>query len=87
MDDVPERREDDVTDGPRIAAPRPELTGPATDRVRIVGAEPAGEATSAARRPRTPSTDDGRVPAAPGPTAVGPASSMRIGESSAATDR
>ncbi len=45
MDDVPERREDEATsvDPP---APRRETTGPATDRVRIVGAEPAGEITS-----------------------------------------
>ncbi len=44
MDDVPDRSEDDVTRTER-PAPRPESTGPATDRVRIFGAEPAGETT------------------------------------------
>ncbi len=45
MDDVPDRTEDDATGADRTA-PRPESTGPATDRVRIVGAEPAGESTA-----------------------------------------
>ena len=45
MDDVPDRTEDDATGADR-PAPRPEPTGPATDRVRIVGAEPAGESTA-----------------------------------------
>jgi phosphatidate cytidylyltransferase len=45
VDDVPEGREDDVSS---LAPPatRPETTGPASDRVRIVGAETAGEITS-----------------------------------------
>ncbi len=45
MDDAPDRRDDEVT---RTDVPpsRRESTGPPTDRVRIVGAEPAGEATS-----------------------------------------
>jgi CDP-diglyceride synthetase len=45
VDDVPDRREDDVT-RTDLPVTRPESSGPATDRVRIVGAEPAGEATS-----------------------------------------
>ncbi|HEV3280088.1 MAG TPA: phosphatidate cytidylyltransferase [Acidimicrobiales bacterium] len=45
VDDVPERREDEAT-SVDPAAPRRETTGPATERVRIVGAEPAGEITS-----------------------------------------
>jgi CDP-diglyceride synthetase len=45
VDDVPERREDEATSADLPATPR-ETTGPATDRVRIVGAEPAGEITS-----------------------------------------
>ncbi len=45
MDDVPEGREDDVT-RTDVPVTRPESSGPASDRVRIVGAEPAGEATN-----------------------------------------
>ncbi|HEY7917408.1 MAG TPA: phosphatidate cytidylyltransferase [Acidimicrobiales bacterium] len=45
MDDVPDGREDDVT-RTDVPVTRPEPSGPATDRVRIVGAEPAGESTS-----------------------------------------
>ena len=45
MDDVPDGREDDVT-RTDIPVTRPASSGPATDRVRIVGAEPAGESTS-----------------------------------------
>ena len=44
MDNGPDRREDDVT-RTDVPVTRPESTGPATDRVRIVGAEPAGEST------------------------------------------
>jgi CDP-diglyceride synthetase len=59
VDDVPDRRDDDVTDTDE-AAPRPEFTGPSTDRIRIVGAEPAGEATSVlpAVTRQDPSADD-----------------------------
>ncbi len=59
MDDVPDGRDDDVTDTDE-AAPRPEFTGPSTDRIRIVGAEPAGEATSVlpAVTRQDPSADD-----------------------------
>jgi CDP-diglyceride synthetase len=59
VDDVPDRRDDDVTDT-EDGAPRPEFTGPATDRIRIVGAEPAGEATSVlpAVSHHAPSIDD-----------------------------
>ncbi len=46
MDDVPDGSEDDVTGADRPEA-RPETTGPPTDRVRIFGAEPAGEVTRA----------------------------------------
>src|ERR1700677_5116384 len=45
VDDVPDGRDDEVT-RTDLPATRPQTTGPATDRVRIVGAEPAGEATS-----------------------------------------
>jgi CDP-diglyceride synthetase len=45
VDDVPDGREDDVT-RTDVPVTRPESSGPATDRVRIVGAEPAGESTS-----------------------------------------
>jgi CDP-diglyceride synthetase len=45
VDDVPEGREDDVT-RTDVPVTRPEPSGPASDRVRIVGAEPAGEATN-----------------------------------------
>ena len=45
MDDVPDRPEDDEARTDRPVA-RPEPTGPATDRVRIFGAEPAGETTA-----------------------------------------
>jgi len=45
VDDVPDGREDDVT-RTDVPVTRPEPSGPATDRVRIVGAEPAGESTS-----------------------------------------
>ncbi len=45
MDDVPDRREDEVT-RTDLPAARPDPSGPSTDRVRIVGAEPAGESTS-----------------------------------------
>jgi CDP-diglyceride synthetase len=44
VDDGPDRREDEVT-RTDVPVTRPESTGPATDRVRIVGAEPAGEST------------------------------------------
>jgi CDP-diglyceride synthetase len=59
VDDVPDGRDDDVTDSDD-AAPRPEFTGPVTDRIRIVGAEPAGEATSVvpAVTRQDPSPDD-----------------------------
>src|ERR1700733_13369463 len=45
VDDVPDGRDDEVT-RTDLPATRPQTTGPATDRVRIVGAEPAGEATT-----------------------------------------
>lgn len=45
MDDVPERPDDQVTRTDR-GMPRLEPSGPSTDRIRIVGAEPAGEVTS-----------------------------------------
>jgi CDP-diglyceride synthetase len=45
VDDVPDGRDDEVT-RTDLPATRPQATGPATDRVRIVGAEPAGEATT-----------------------------------------
>jgi CDP-diglyceride synthetase len=45
VNDVPDRRDDEATRTDLPVAP-PEFTGPATDRVRIVGAEPAGEVTS-----------------------------------------
>ncbi len=45
MDDVPERRDDEAT-RTDVPVARPESSGPPTDRVRIVGAETAGEATS-----------------------------------------
>ena len=59
MDDVPDGRDDDVTDTDDHE-PRPEFTGPSTDRIRIVGAEPAGEATSVlpAVTRHDPSADD-----------------------------
>jgi len=41
----PDQREDDLT-RTDVPVTRPEPSGPATDRVRIVGAEPAGESTS-----------------------------------------
>ena len=44
MDDVPEGEDDvDRTDLPVVGGDA--VTGPATERVRIVGAEPAGEIT------------------------------------------
>ena len=46
MDDAPDRREDEVT-RTDLPVARPEASGPSTDRVRIVGAEPAGENASA----------------------------------------
>jgi CDP-diglyceride synthetase len=45
VNDVPDRREDEAT-RTDLPVSRTESTGPATDRIRIVGAEPAGEATS-----------------------------------------
>ncbi len=45
MDNGPEQRDDDITRFD-LPATRVESGGPGTDRVRIVGAEPAGEATS-----------------------------------------
>ena len=45
MDDVPDGREDEVT-RTDLPVAHPESSGPSTDRVRIVGAEPAGESTS-----------------------------------------
>ncbi len=48
MDDVRNRPEDDVVRpeaDPAGTRPEPESTGPITDRVRIVGAEPAGGST------------------------------------------
>jgi CDP-diglyceride synthetase len=45
VDDVPGRREDEVT-RTDVPTTRPQVTGPATDRVRIVGAETAAEITS-----------------------------------------
>jgi CDP-diglyceride synthetase len=45
VNDVPDRRDDEGV-GTDVSVTRPESSGPATDRVRIVGAEPAGEATS-----------------------------------------
>ncbi len=55
MDDVPDGREDDMTrtDVPVV---RPEPTGPSTDQVRIIGAEPAGEST--AELPKVSRHDD-----------------------------
>jgi CDP-diglyceride synthetase len=44
VDDVPDGREDEVT-RTDVPVTRREPSGPATDRVRIVGAEPAGEIT------------------------------------------
>ena len=63
MDDVPDRRDDDVNDTDD-AAPRPEFTGPSTDRITIVGAETAGEATSVlpAVTRQDPSADDQGAP-------------------------
>ena len=67
MDDVPER-EDDQESRADPAVPRPESTGPATDRVRIVGAEPAGEATAVVPVvSRHPGPDDGGGPDDDGP--------------------
>jgi len=45
VDDVPDGREDEVT-RTDLPVALPESSGPSTDRVRIVGAEPAGESTS-----------------------------------------
>ena len=45
MEHGPDQREDDLT-RTDVPVTRPEPSGPATDRVRIVGAEPAGESTS-----------------------------------------
>lgn len=80
MDKGPDQREDDVT-RTDVPVTRPEPTGPATDRVRIVGAEPAGESTSEV--PAVPGSDGSSsdagpvagVPSAaslPGPDGPGP---------------
>ena len=45
MDEVPDGPDDEAT-RTDLSVTRPESAGPATDRVRIVGAEPAGEATT-----------------------------------------
>ncbi len=45
MDDVPDGRDDEVT-RTDVPVTRPEVTGPASGQVRIVGAEPAGESTA-----------------------------------------
>jgi CDP-diglyceride synthetase len=55
VDNGPDQREDDVT-RTDVPVTRPEPSGPVTDRVRIVGAEPAGESTA-------------ELPAVPGPSA------------------
>ncbi len=77
MDDGPDRGEDEVT-RTDVPAARP-TAGPATDRVRIIGAEPAGEATTelpvVTREPLVP--EDGESAAADGgldaAAAAGPA--------------
>jgi CDP-diglyceride synthetase len=67
VDDVPDGREDDVTRTDLPVTSRRE--GPTTDRVRIVGAEPAGEATS-----ELPAVPGGEEPEdGPGPTGIEPA--------------
>ncbi len=65
MDNGPDREEDDLTrtDTPVV---RPEPTGPATDRVRIVGAETAAEITS--ELPVVP--PEGSEPEEPGSSSV-----------------
>ncbi len=66
MDDVPERPEDDVpSSDPPVT--RREDAGPATERVRILGAEPAGEITSelpvvGGEPDAVPGTDTGEEP-------------------------
>lgn len=71
MNDVPDRRDDEVAET-EDSVTRPESSGPATDRVRIVGAEPAGETTSVLpivpRQPVSPAE-----PLAPSEWAGGPA--------------
>ncbi len=75
MDNGPDREEDDLTrtDTPVV---RPEPTGPATDRVRIVGAETAAEITS--ELPVVP--PEGSEPDEPG------SSSVRILDESSGAD-
>ncbi len=75
MDNGPDREEDDLTrtDTPVV---RPEPTGPATDRVRIVGAETAAEITS--ELPIVP--PEGNEPEEPG------SSSVRILDESSGAD-
>ena len=82
MDDVPDRRDDDVNDTDD-AAPRPEFTGPSTDRITIVGAETAGEATSVlpAVTRQDPSADDQGAPGGWDQGAAG-GGDERFGESS-----
>ncbi len=78
MDDGPDR-EDEVT-RTDVPVARP-ATGPATDRVRIIGAEPAGEATTelpvVTREPLFPEEDESAVadgsPGAAAVAAAGPA--------------
>ncbi len=73
VDDVPDGSEDDVTRTDRPEA-RPETTGPPTDRVRIFGAEPAGEITRAVpavSRDAGPATE-AQWPPPPAPGEAGP---------------
>ncbi len=71
VDDAPEGREDEVNPSD-LAATRRETTGPATDRVRIVGAEPAGEITSELPVVATEPDAEADPPPPSGPTALGP---------------
>ena len=64
VDDVPDGRDDEVT-RTDLPATRPSRTGPATDRVRIVGAEPAGEITG--ELPVVPRTSPTTATTAPTP--------------------
>jgi CDP-diglyceride synthetase len=76
VDDVHDQPEDEVT-RTDLPATRPESSGPATDRVRIVGAEPAGESTS--ELPAVPGRSEGAGDDVPGPE-PGPADALSIDE-------
>ena len=70
MDDVPDGPEDEET-GTGPTASRAETTGPGTGQVRIVGAEPAGEATAelplvTREEPPAAEHDESPVPDPPG---------------------